>query len=234
MNFPAPLKRVQLIKRYKRFLADVRGEDGREFTIHTPNTGSMMGCAEPGMFIWIRKVDNPRRKYAYTWELSETADGVLIGVNTSMANHLVREAIEQGVVETLQGYEEIRAEMPYGIERSRIDLLLSDPVRGRCYVEVKNVTARHGTHAIFPDAVSARGTKHLRELRAMVADGHRGVIFFCVQRGDVERFRPADEIDPLYAQTLREVVGQGVEALAWGGEITTRAITLTRPLPVDL
>ncbi len=234
MQFTSKLVRVQLLRRYKRFLADVRTEEGEEFTIHTPNTGSMKGCAEPGSHIWIREVDNPKRKYRYTWELSEAAGGTLVGVNTIMANHLVREAIESGVVESLTGYGEIRAEVPYGLERSRIDFLLSDRQRGRCYVEVKNVTAKVGEVAIFPDAVSARGTKHLRELREVVAGGDRGVILFCVQRGDVTSFRPAAEIDPLYAETLGEVVAAGVETLAWRAQITPAGITLTEPLPVVL
>ncbi len=234
MEFSPPLVRVRLLRRYKRFLADVRTETGEEFTVHTPNTGSMMGCADPGIHIWIRDSGNPKRKYRYSWVLSELDDGTLVGVDTGMANALVREAIEAGRVEPLAGYGTIRAEVPYGVERSRIDLLLQEEGRPDCYVEVKNVTARADRHAIFPDAVSQRGAKHLRELRQVVAGGGRGVIFFCVQRGDVERFRPADEIDPEYARTLREVVAGGVEALAWRAEVTPRRVELVTPLPVDL
>ncbi len=232
MKFASPLVRVQLIRRYKRFLADVRTLSGEEFTIHTPNTGSMKGCAEPGSFIWIRDVNNPKRKYRYTWELSETADGTLIGVNTILANHLVREAIENNVIVSLSGYEQIKAEVSYGVERSRIDFLLSDPQKGSCYVEVKNVTAKEGDVAIFPDAVSTRGAKHLRELREMVEKGHRGVILFCVQRDDVASFRPASEIDPVYAETLQQVVAAGVEALAYQAALSSTEITLVKPLPV--
>ncbi len=234
MKFASPLIRVQLIRRYKRFLADVRSPDGGEFTVHTPNTGSMAGCAEPGSFIWIRDAGNPKRKYRYTWELSETVDGTLIGVNTILANHLVREAINDKVIAPLVGYEQIRAEVAYGAERSRIDFLLEDAHRGRCYVEVKNVTASVGEVAIFPDAVSARGTRHLRELGAMVAQGHRGVILFCIQRGDVSAFRPALEIDPLYAETLQQVTAEGVEALAYQAAVDSTEIKLIKPLPVAI
>ncbi len=232
MKFSSPLVRVRLIRRYKRFLADVRMPDGEELTIHTPNTGSMKGCAEPGSYIWIRDVANPKRKYRYSWELSEMADGTLVGVNTILANHLVREAIDNGVIEALGGYDCLKAEVPYGVERSRIDLLLSDDRQGRCYVEVKNVTAREGDMAIFPDAVSARGVKHLRELKEVVAQGHRGVILFCVQRNDVSSFRPAGEIDPHYAETLREVVAAGVEVLAYQAQLTPIGVSLANPLTV--
>lgn len=234
MNYTQPLKRVQLIKRYKRFLADVRTEQGDEFTVHTPNTGSMLGCSEPGSFIWIRDSGNAKRKYRYSWELSETADGQLIGVNTGLANTLVKEAIESGAIESLAGYEAIRTEVPYGAENSRIDLLLEKSGGERCFIEVKNVTARSDHAAIFPDAVSSRGTKHLRELAAMVEQGHRGVIFFCVQRSDVTSFRPAVEIDSTYSDTLTRVVAQGVEAMAYVARVETSGVRLVTALPVSL
>ena len=227
--FPATL-----LKRYKRFLADVRLEDGTELTVHTPNTGSMLGCAEPGMRIWLRDTQNPKRKYPYSWEMSETVDGVKVGVNTMISNQLVTEAIESGVVTELQGYEEILSEVPYGHERSRIDLLLKGAAAD-CYVEIKNVTARDEKgRAIFPDAVSSRGAKHLRELKVMVEQGQRAVIFFSVQRGDVDGFRPAREIDPLYAETLEEAVAAGVEALAYQAEVLPSEIRLTKCLIIEL
>ena len=194
----------------------------------------MLGCAEPGSYIWIRDSGNAKRKYRHSWELSETGDGVLVGVNTGLANHLVREAIECDAIESLAGFETIRTEVPYGVENSRIDLLLEQSGGTRCYVEVKNVTARAGDAAIFPDAVSRRGAKHLRELAAMVAQGHRGVIFFCVQRGDVASFRPAAEIDPIYAETLARVAGQGVEVLAYAAQVDTSGVGLSAALPVSL
>ena len=223
-----------LLKRYKRFLADVRLEDGTELTVHTPNTGSMLGCAEPGMRVWLRDTQNPKRKYRYSWEVSETHDGVMIGVNTMISNQLVSEAIGSGLISGLQSYPQILTEVPYGHEKSRIDLLLRKDSQD-CYVEIKNVTAmdRQGL-AIFPDAVTQRGTKHLRELQAMVEAGHRAVIFFSVQRGDVSGFRAASEIDPVYAQTLSEVMRAGVEAMAWQARVTPSEILLTKALPFEL
>lgn len=227
--FPATL-----LKRYKRFLADVRLTDGSQVTVHTPNTGSMLGCAVPGMQIWLRDTQNQKRKYLYSWEMSETASGIKIGVNTMISNQLVTEAIESGVITELQGYAEILTEVPYGHERSRIDLLLKNRTQD-CYVEIKNVTAidEQGL-AIFPDAVTERGTKHLRELKAMVEAGHRAVIFFSVQRGDVTGFRPAREIDLLYTETLAEVMAAGVEVMAWQAEVSPAEIYLKNRLPIEI
>ena len=234
MKYSSSLQRVTLIKRYKRFLADVTLDDGTQMTVHTPNTGSMMGCAEPGSSIWIRDSGSETRKYRFSWELSELSNGALVGVNTGLANALVAEAIREGKVPELGGYGKLRTEVPYGQERSRIDILLEDEVLPACYVEVKNVTARSGDHAIFPDAVTARGTKHLRELMQVVREGGRGVIFFCVQRDDVTAFRPANEIDPLYADTLKQAVGVGVEVFALRAAITPESVELQHPLPVEL
>lgn len=234
MLIDPPLFSATLLKRYKRFLADVRLDDGSELTVHTPNTGSMLGCAEPGMRVWLRDTQNPKRRYRYSWEMSETATGVKIGVNTMISNQLVTEAIESGIVTELQGYAEILTEVPYGHERSRIDLLLKNGTQD-CYVEIKNVTAKDEQGlAIFPDAVSQRGTKHLRELKAMVEVGYRAVIFFSVQRGDVTGFRPAREIDPLYAKTLVEVMAAGVEALAWQAEVSPGEICLKNRLSIEM
>ncbi len=225
---------AKLIRRYKRFLADVELEDGSLITVHTPNTGSMLGCSEPGCRVWLRDAENPKRKYRYSWEISETLAGVMVGVNTGITNTLVEAAVIDGTVRELQGYASIRREVRYGNERSRIDLLLEGHADGRpCYVEVKNVTTCDADgHAFFPDAVSARGSKHLRELMGVVAEGGRGVIFFCVQRGDAQRVRPAYEIDPLYGATLREALAAGVEALAYRADVTPKATRLETPLPV--
>lgn len=233
MEFSAPLVEATLLRRYKRFLADVRLSDGEVITVHTANTGSMLGCAEPGSRVWLSRSASTTRKYPYSWEITETAAGVLVGINTALPNALVREAIEAGVIEELQGYHSVRGEVPYGTERSRIDWLLEGGgARAACYVEVKNVTAAVADTAIFPDAVSARGAKHLRELMAMVAAGQRGVLCFCVQRNDVTAVRPADEIDAVYGQTLREALQNGVEAVAYQAEVTTAGIALRRSLPV--
>lgn len=235
MEFENPLIGGTLLQRYKRFLADVRLDDGRVITAHTPNTGSMLGCAEPGSRVWLREVDNPARKYPHAWELVENHAGVMIGINTGVVNRLVGEAIVNGVVAELQGYAAQRQEVRYGAENSRIDLLLEGGGRPACYVEIKNVTAvdASGT-ALFPDAVSARGSKHLRELMQVVAQGARGVIFFCVQRVDAHAVRPADEIDPLYGHTLREALAAGVEAVAYRATVTAQAVVLDTRVPVQV
>lgn len=232
MEFETSLLAGTLLQRYKRFLADVRLDDGSVITAHTPNTGSMLGCAEPGSRVWLRDAASPTRKYRYAWELVENSAGVMVGINTGVVNRLVSEAVGSGVAAELQGYESLRQEVRYGRENSRIDLLLQGG-RPDCYVEIKNVTAVDwdGT-AFFPDAVSARGSKHLRELMQVVAQGKRGVICFCVQRGDARAVRPADEIDPLYGRTLREALAAGVEAVAYRASVTPQAVTLDTALPV--
>ncbi len=219
------------MRRYKRFLADVELDDGRCLTAHTPNTGSMRGCAEPGSRVWLRDTGSSTRKYPFSWELVEACPGVLVGINTLLSNGLVREAIEEGVVRELAGYPEIRAEVRYGQENSRIDLLLEGKDTP-CYVEVKNVTLVEEGVAMFPDAVSARGTKHLRELTAVVRNGGRGVIFYCVQRGDAREVRPADAIDPAYGEQLRASLDAGVEALAYVARVTTEGVELRYSLPI--
>ena len=233
MELP-PLLEGRLIRRYKRFLADVELADGTVITAHTPNTGSMMGLTRPGSRVWLRDSRNPKRKYPLSWILVETRPGVLVGIDTGMANHLVRETVESGSIPALQGYQRIRREVRYGNERSRVDLLLESDTRPRCYVEVKNVTLVENDHAFFPDAVTERGRKHLRELAGRVAAGERGVIFFCIQRHDAKRLRPADHIDPAYGKMLREAVALGVEAIAWRATVTVKAIRLDTPLPVSL
>ncbi|MBL0283422.1 MAG: DNA/RNA nuclease SfsA [Zoogloea sp.] len=232
MRFPTPLLEGRLLRRYQRFLADVDTAAGI-LTAHCPNTGSMQGCAEPGMRVWLSPATNPARKLAWTWELVEALPGVVVGMHTGRSNALVREAIEAGRVPELAGYPTIRPEVKYG-EGSRIDLLLTAPGRPDCYVEVKNVTAAvAGRIGYFPDAVTTRGTKHLREMSAMVAAGHRAVLVFCVQRGDVDCVRPADHIDPVYGRTLREALAAGVEVIALGATVWPAGIELERRLAVE-
>lgn len=236
MRFPAPLVRGTLKRRYKRFLADVTLADGSEVTASCPNTGSMMGCAEPGSRVWLSMSDAPGRKYRHTWELVETPgrDGpVLVGINTGLPNRLVREAIEASVIPELAGYGEIRREVAFGDEGSRVDLMLSGADRPPCYVEVKNVTAAVDDGiALFPDAVSARGAKHLRELSRLAAQGIRAVQFYCVQRADVSEVRPADAIDPAYGRALREAMAAGVEVMAWRATVTPEQVELVERIPV--
>jgi sugar fermentation stimulation protein A len=231
MKLPEPLFHGTLIRRYKRFLADVELDDGSLVTAHTPNTGSMQGCARPGSRVLLSKSGNPARKYQHSWELVHT-DGIWVGINTLLPNRLVREGIENGTIAELGGYREIRAEVAYGTG-SRIDLLLSGGA-ANCYVEVKNVTLVDNGCALFPDAVSARGQKHLRELMEVVRQGHRGVNLFVVQRGDGESVSPADAIDPAYGALLREAAQAGVELLAYRAVVTRTEILLSQSLPVLL
>jgi sugar fermentation stimulation protein A len=235
MEFSTPLTPATLIRRYKRFLADVQMEDKRTFTVHTANTGAMTGCAVPGSRIWLRNSQNPSRKYPWSWELSSSSDGILIGINTHLANVLVEEAINNGVITELQGYTRIRREVKYGDENSRIDFRLEHGSRVPCYVEVKSVTlVRQAGMAEFPDAVSARGSKHLRELIKVRQEGNRAVLVFCVQRDDARQVRVAADIDPLYAQTLKQAYAMGVELLAYQASVTTKAIRLLHPIPFNL
>ena len=224
-----PLLPGILLKRYKRFLADIVLEDGSAVTVHCPNSGSMKGCAIPGSRVFISRSSNPNRKFPFTWELVE-ADGYWAGINTALPNRLVHEAIVNGSVAELQGYTTIRPEVPYG-EHSRIDLLLEAPQR-RCFVEIKNVTLVENNRALFPDAVTTRGQKHLHELMRVVREGDRGVIFFTVQRGDGVSVSPADAIDPEYGRLLRMALLNGVEALAYRALVTPTEILLTERLPV--
>lgn len=233
MNFDPPLVQGTLLRRYKRFLADVVLASGDQITAHCPNTGSMLGVAEAGQRVWLAHRPSPTRKYAYGWELTELADGTLVGVDTHRSNALVREAIESGVITELQGYDTIVPESRYGSENSRIDFLLRAASLPDCYVEVKNVTAAvEAGIALFPDAVSERGTKHLRELMGVVAEGSRAVLAFCVQRDDVKEVRPADAIDPAYGRTLREALRAGVEAIAYRATIGPAAVHLRHRIPV--
>lgn len=231
MKLPETLYQGTLLRRYQRFLADVQMTDGSTVTAHCPNSGSMMGCAAPGNAVLLSRSENPKRKYPFTWEMVRVGE-LWVGINTGRPNTLVREAIREGVVPELAGYDAIRPEVRYG-ENSRVDLLLSG-TPGLCYVEVKNVTLVEGETALFPDAVTERGQKHLLELMKVVRSGRRGVIFFVVQRGDARCLAPADRIDPHYGRLLRTAVENGVEALAYQASVEPAEIRLTRRLPVLL
>ncbi len=240
MQFDPPLSEARLIRRYKRFMADVALPDGSEITLHCPNTGSMKNCQPEGARVWYSDSGNPKRKYPCTWELVEvpvTRKGgigyAVAGINTGRANALVREAIEQSVIPSLNGYDSIRQEVKYGDENSRIDLLLSGEGQPDCYVEVKNVTlAMSDGLGLFPDAVTSRGTKHLRELMRVVESGARAMLVFCVQHSGIQFVAPADDIDPLYGQVLREAIQAGVEVVACGGNLSADRITLDHCLDV--
>ncbi|GAB6053536.1 DNA/RNA nuclease SfsA [Magnetospira thiophila] len=234
MDFPTPLLRGKLIKRYKRFLADVELDNGDLVTAHCANSGSMLSCKDPGSEVWLSESDNPKRKLKYTWELIRIGTG-LVGINTGLPNKLVAEAITDGTITELQGYATLKPEQKYG-QNSRIDILLSDPDRPPCYVEVKNVTLmRDGSGlAEFPDAVTSRGTKHLQELTDMVAEGARAVMVYLVQREDCTRFRVATDIDPTYDRALKAAVEAGVETLCHACNLTPDGITVAKPLPITI
>ena len=227
MKFQTSLKHGRLIKRYKRFLADVELESGEQTTIHCPNTGSMKNCAEPGFGVWFSESDNPKRKYPYTWELAEDFEENLIGINTNNANKLVKEALLAGLVAELSEYGDVASEVKYGDENSRIDLLLTEAGLPDCYVEVKSVTLLENDRGLFPDAVSSRGQKHLRELAKMASLGHRAVLFYCVQHTGIKNVSPAFEIDPAYAKLLTAALSEGVEVLAYGCAISSTEIKLS-------
>ncbi len=237
MKFPSPLIEGRLVKRYKRFLADVALADGAMVTAHCANPGAMTGLDTPGLPAFLSVSDNPKRKLKYSLELVEVAGG-LVGINTGHPNGIVAEAIAAGRVPELAGYPELRREVRYG-GNSRVDILLQGNGRPPCYVEVKNVHLRrperaHPTAAEFPDSVTARGAKHLVELSAMVTQGARAVMVYLVQRGDCDHFRIAGDIDPAYRAGLDRAVTAGVETLCLACRITPEAIEVEKPLPVVL
>ncbi len=236
MRFAAPLVPATLIRRYKRFLADVRLADGTELTAHVANPGAMTGLAATGAKVWLSRSDNPKRKLAYSWELVEADFGggaELVGVNTAHPNGLVVEALAAGRIRELAGYAGARREVRYG-RNSRVDLLLTDPARADCYVEIKNVhLMRRRGLAEFPDAVTARGAKHLDELGAMVAAGHRAVMLFLVQIGSAERFALAADVDPAYAAAFARARAAGVEAIAYRCAIAADGIALADAVPIE-
>lgn len=226
------LIQARLVRRYKRFLADVEMPGGEVITVHCPNTGAMTGCAEPGSLVWLSTSTVKTRKYAHTLELVETANGMAC-VHSAMANRVVRDAIAAGVVPGFSGYPDISAEVKYG-QGSRADLLLSGPA-GRVFVEIKSVTlCRSGGVGAFPDAVSERARKHLVELQSVLAPDTRALLFFCVFHAGITSVSAAGDIDPAYRDALAKALDAGVEVLAWGADISHLGINLARPLPFFL
>ncbi|HFB2048411.1 MAG: DNA/RNA nuclease SfsA [Hyphomicrobiaceae bacterium] len=219
MLFDPPLIRGRLIKRYKRFLADILLDNGSSVVAYCPNTGSMIGFTEPGIKVWLSVDNNKSRKHRYTWELVDYdyAEGpTTVGINTIHPNNLVKEAILNGKIEALKGYANLHREVRYGNERSRVDILLEDEAKGSCYIEVKNVhLSRKPGLAEFPDCVTKRGTKHLRELIAMVKKGHRAVILFLIQRNDISKISLSWDLDKDYCREFIKALENGVEALAY-------------------
>ena len=247
MKFEFPLLKGKWIKRYKRFMVDLDLPSGDVLTVHNANTGSMKNCYVEGGDAWYWDSKNEKRKYPHSLELVETPSGHVACINTSRPNYLVAEAITNGVVKELQDFETLKTEVRYGGEKSRIDILLSGGEKD-IYVEVKNTTLLENTTngkpdengdstegcGYFPDSVSDRASKHLRELMRMVEEGHRGVIFFCVNHSGIKQVSPADHIDPVYGQLLREAQEKGVEILAYQSDISETEIKLNKRLPVVL
>ena len=240
MEFPDPLIPGRLLRRYKRFLADVviAGPDGgpREVTAHCANPGAMLGLATPDSDVWLSLAHNPKRKLKFTWELIRVHTH-LVGINTSLPNTLASEAIAAGNIPELTGYESARREVRYG-ENSRIDILLESPDKPPCYVEIKNVHLKRDTTldrglAEFPDSVTTRGAKHLRELGRVVSDGGRAVMLYVVQRADCDRFSLAGDIDPAYATEFAEARRLGVEAICYACDVSEKSITIAQALPID-
>lgn len=235
MRFTSPLVRAHLERRYKRFLADVVLEDGERATVACPNTGSLLGLQAPGSVIWLSRSDAATRKYPHTWEMIETdlgAGTALVGINPMHPNRLVGEALANDAIAPLRGYQTVRREVKYGEEKSRIDFLLEDDRRGLCYVEIKNVhLMRTAGHAEFPDSTTSRGAKHLRELSAMAAQGHRAVMLYLIQRADALQFSICADFDPAYADAFRTATAAGVEAIAYNCRLSTEEIVLDRPVP---
>ena len=230
MEFPIPLRRATLLKRYKRFLSDHRLADGGTVTAHVANPGAMTGLIDEGLETWLSPAANPKRKLPFSWEMVRIGDG-LVGVNASRPNRLAEDAIGAGAIPALAGYPSLRREVPYG-ERSRVDFLLEAPERPPCYVEVKNVHLKRGPAAAFPDSVTARGTKHLRELAAVAEGGARAAMLYIVQREDCDSFTLAADIDSAYAAAFAEARASGVEALAYACRLSPAGIAVDRPLPI--
>lgn len=235
MRFPCPLVRGRLVQRYKRFLADVVLDTGEHITAACPNTGSMLGLCAPGSIVWLSRSETATRKYPHTWEMVEADLGsgpALVGINPMHPNRIVGEAIAAGAIEPLAGYANLRREVKYGAA-SRIDLLLEDDRRGRCYVEVKNVhLMRSAGRAEFPDSITKRGAKHLAELSAMVAQGHRAVMVYLVQRVDAETFSISGDLDPAYLAAFGAAMDAGVQAIALRCRLTAEEIAVDRTVRI--
>lgn len=236
MRFSDPLIHGTLIRRYKRFMADVILDTGETVTAHCPNSGSMLSVDAPGSEVWLSPANNPQRKLRYTWEIIRVGK-TLVGINTHRPNAIVAEAVAEGAIPELTGYDTVRREVKYG-RNSRIDLLLEGQDRPRCLVEVKNVTLKRAGRPAdaveFPDAVTQRGAKHLEELSDAAGQGSRAVMMYLVQRGDGEVFTIADDIDPKYAEGLGHAVSAGVEVLCYRCGISEDEIKVTKPVTISL
>ncbi len=232
MRFQTPLVPGRLIRRYKRFLADVELDSGEVITAHCANPGAMLGLKDEGLRVWLEPNDDPKRKLKYGWRLAELPGGHWAGIDTAVPNRVVKEALLARAVPALAAYGTVRPEVKYG-QKSRVDFLLSEPGLPDAYVEVKNVHLRRdGDWAEFPDSVTARGARHLQELSDMVAQGHRAVMLYVVQRTDCTRFRLAGDIDPAYAAAFDRAIAAGVEMMCHGCTISQDGVILAENLPI--
>ncbi|MBX9804378.1 MAG: DNA/RNA nuclease SfsA [Alphaproteobacteria bacterium] len=232
MRFSPPLLPGHLVKRYKRFLADITLDSGETITAHCANPGALLGGTTPGLRVWVSHNPSPTRKLSYSWQLVEMED-TLVGVNTSLPNPLAEEAILNGDIAELCGYDFLKREVKYGTN-SRIDMLLTSPNKPPCYVEVKNVHLKRGQSAAFPDSVTTRGAKHLRELETIAAQGSRAVMLYIIQRNDCTDFQFAADIDPVYAKTAEQALSKGVEAYAYLCSVSVNEIEVSRKISVIL
>jgi sugar fermentation stimulation protein A len=232
ISFPTPLVRGRLIKRYKRFLADIELEDGTSITAHCPNSGAMQGLTAPGTPVWVSLSSSPTRKLPYTWQMAEV-DGTFVGMNTANPNPLVEAAIRSGTLPEFQGYHQLRREVAYG-KNSRIDILLEGPDSALTYVEVKNVHWKRGTKAAFPSSVTTRGAKHMGELADMVRQGHQAYVVYVLQRNDCDGFELAHDIDPTYARETLKALEVGVKALVYACDVDPQGIRINRRLTFNV
>ncbi|MCH2076320.1 MAG: DNA/RNA nuclease SfsA [Rhodobacteraceae bacterium] len=234
MRFQTPLVSGRLLRRYKRFLADIVLDTGQEVTAHCPNPGSMLGLKDEGLRVWVEPNDDPKKKLKYAWRVSELSNGVMVGIDTATPNRIAKEALLSKGIAELAAYDGVRPEVPYGT-RSRIDFLLTEPSLPDAYVEIKNVhLLRQGDLAEFPDCVTERGAKHLRELITVKEQGARAVMLYVVQHEGCARFRVAADLDPGYAAAFKDAVDAGIEMLAYGCTVSPEEITLTQAMPVLL
>ena len=231
MHYAKPLISGTLVKRYKRFLADVELADGTLVTAHCPNTGAMTGCAEPGFEVWLCPNNDPKRKLKYSWEVAVNGQQHKIGINTHNANKLVFEALQNQQIEAWRGYSQIKREVAFGAENSKVDFLLTDSAGGERYLEVKSVTLLQEGLGYFPDTVTQRGQKHLRELMQVVEQGHSASLLFCAQHTGINSVRAAETLDPKYAELLAQAADKGVQILAYGCRIDREEMVLSHEIP---
>ncbi len=230
MEFPKKLIHGHLIKRYKRFLADVKLDDNTEITAHCTNSGTMKSCLENGAEVYLTPVNDPKRKTKFTWEMIKI-NGDWVGINTGNPNKLAFDAISAGTIPELAGYTNVKREVKFG--DSRFDVFAENETE-KCFIEVKNVSLKEGRYALFPDAVTTRGQKHLRTLMEVKATGMRAVMLYIIQRSDVEIFAPAKDIDPQYAALLKQAVAAGVEVIPMQAKVTPEKIELVKKLPFEI